>query len=144
MENVILSSNDLLIVDKNPIDRDWIDRTVGSGFWEIVHAETCEEAVELCQKRKFSVVIIESEPMDSEIIPSLTAIRRGEGLSNTATIIAMSAFAPGSFDVLLTQSGADAHFLKPIQGEELLGIIERYSKKRSGFQETERSNCGKE
>ncbi|MEP4310994.1 MAG: hypothetical protein ABJ364_14725 [Lentilitoribacter sp.] len=53
-----------------------------------------------------------------------------------------SAFAPGSFDVLLTQSGADTHITKSLHGEDLLGIIESFSKTRSQIQEFEHSISG--
>ena len=144
MTDHLSNSYDLLIVDRNMVDRSRIERSVAVNFWKIVHAETCEQAVELCRQQKFSVIIIEAEPHDTDIIPSLRAMRQSEGLSHAATIIAMSTFESGSFDVLLTQSGADTYVTKPIHEKDLPSIIKKVSKNRAKAQKTEHLIFGKD
>ena len=129
-----LIASDILIFDRNPAERTRIDNAVSPEFWRVLHAKTHEEAVTHCNTTKISIVLFEADPLDPESIASISSIRHDEGKSNCATIIAMSSFSPGAFDVLTIQAGADLHVMKPILTKDVMAIITKASTQRMATQ----------
>jgi DNA-binding NarL/FixJ family response regulator len=125
MEKKSLDQRNLLIVDRSVFNRHQIEQSLSADQWRIAHANTGEEAVNLCRLKKFDAILMEADVFDGECVTSISVIRKGTGLCNEATIVAMADFSPGAFSTLTTQSGANLHVNKSIMFEKPHDIIEK-------------------
>ncbi|MEO9651909.1 MAG: hypothetical protein ABJ360_25105 [Roseobacter sp.] len=126
---------ELLIVDGNFDERLQIEGALPADMWRAFHAETLTHGIELCSARKFDVIFLEADPLDPDSVTSISTIRHGEGRCNGATIIAMSNFLPGAFDILAERAGADLHIKKPVPLDEIAEIIADASANRAKFKD---------
>ncbi|MCB0338086.1 MAG: response regulator, partial [Bdellovibrionales bacterium] len=124
-----LPSLRLLVVDDNELNLKVAQRLLESWGQIVVVAKNGIEAVEMFQKSKFYLILMDCQ---MPLLDGYSATRRIREIENGTLvhtpIVAMTAHAMHEHKVQSLESGMDDHLTKPINRSELRSIIERFAK----------------
>lgn len=112
------------------VDDALVNREVATGLLEMFghHVEVAtngREAVQILERRKFDVVLMDLEMPEMDGLTATLAIRNGERKTSTRTpIFAMTAHATSDVRDRCLAAGMNGYLTKPIQPAELLATLE--------------------
>jgi len=118
-----LSSLKILVVDDNRINRKLVSTLLKQSFAEVYEATTGKEAVDLAQTRSFDLIFMDIHMPVMNGIDATIKIRSSEHGGQRTPIVALTANAVRGERERLSRSGLDACLIKPIQEQDLWGMI---------------------
>jgi len=121
-----LSALKILVVDDNRINRKLVTTLLKQSFAEVFEATTGKEAVDLTQTRSFDLIFMDIHMPVMNGIDATANIRASEHGGQRTPIIALTANAVRGERERLTSSGLDACLIKPLQEQELWGMVVKW------------------
>ena len=119
----------ILIVDDDAVQRLWAARSLERAGFEIESAATGRQALEVCAKQKWSLIVMDCEIPDVDGFEVTDQIRKDVGHLNRSTpIIAYSGYGITGYKERCMQVGMNSFLKKPASREELLSAVGRYAK----------------
>jgi signal transduction histidine kinase/CheY-like chemotaxis protein len=128
----------ILLAEDNPVNQTLARRLLEKRGHAVTTASTGREAVEQYRQWPFDVVIMDVQMPEMDGLEASAAIRQlGLAVGGSAPIIAMTAHAMKGDRERCLAAGMDAYVTKPIDGKELLWLVEQLgSQKATGLFET--------
>ncbi len=121
-----LSALKILVVDDNRINRKLVTTLLKQSFAEVFEATTGKEAVDLTHTRSFDLIFMDIHMPVMNGIDATAKIRASEHGGQRTPIVALTANAVRGERERLTRSGLDACLIKPIQEQDLWGMIVKW------------------
>lgn len=112
----------LLVIDDEPNIIYTIRETLGSSQLEIVSADTAKEGIEIVQRKRPDVVLLDVRLPD---MSGLDAFDRIHDIDPRIPVIIMTAFARTETAIEAMRRGAFEYFVKPVDLIALRGAVER-------------------
>jgi CheY-like chemotaxis protein/nitrogen-specific signal transduction histidine kinase len=125
-ETIELSSHltlNILVVDDVPMNREMIARFLKKEGHTVQEAENGLQAGEIAHTQKFDVILMDVDMPVCNGLDATRNIRSGQGLSQSAHIIALSGYAFEKDIENVLNSGMNAHLAKPINFKKLRQLI---------------------
>jgi len=113
----------VLIVDDHEINRRIVSLFIEPLGWGWTMAETGAEAVDLCRKRPFDVILMDMLMPVMDGLAATRAIRAGHGPNQATPIVALSASALDHHRKAWTEVGVEDFLAKPIDPEQLITML---------------------
>lgn len=114
----------VLLVDDNPLMQQVISRFLMSQSYQVMVAQSGEEALELARRAACGLFLIDMRLPDQNGPELLTALRQEPGLARCPAI-ALSGLGEDDRE-LTVEAGFDLFLAKPIDLDELLAVVQRY------------------
>jgi PAS domain S-box-containing protein len=118
----------ILLAEDNHVNQLLAVRLLEKRGHEVVVAKNGEEALEALDRQVFDLVLMDVQMPEMDGLQATAAIRKREVKSGKhIPIIAMTAHAMAGDKEHCLDAGMDDYLTKPIQLEQLLDVLERYS-----------------
>ncbi|MGM0500921.1 MAG: PAS domain S-box protein [Bacillota bacterium] len=115
----------ILIVDDVASNREVLEKMLKVTSIEIKTAVNGTQAVELAQKEKFDLILMDLKMPQLDGYQSLETIK-AQQLNHNTPIIAVTAFATNEEEDKVQQAGFAAFITKPIQKNKLFKLLQKY------------------
>ncbi|MCR5685116.1 MAG: DegV family EDD domain-containing protein [Lachnospiraceae bacterium] len=117
----------VLIVDDNEMNLKVEKKLLADTKMGIDTVLSGREALNLCVKKKFDVILMDHLMPEMDGIQCLEAIRsQAGGLNRTTPVIVLTANAGSENRDLYNRSGFDGYLVKPVSGEALENMVSKY------------------
>jgi len=113
----------ILVADDDEISRFVIEKLATSKGWDVVIAENGLMAIELCEKTKFDVILMDCQMPQLNGFEATVRIRAESTLNASTPIIALTAFSKDEDEVKCLVSGMNYYYSKPIDFDALFQKI---------------------
>jgi len=122
----------ILLAEDNLVNQLLVQRILEKRGHQVVVVGNGQEALAALKQQSFDLVLMDVQMPLMNGLEATRAIRESETLSATHTpIVALTAHAMKGDRERCLASGMDAYLSKPIQGAELLNIVQLYGRKES-------------
>ncbi|MDY0163048.1 hybrid sensor histidine kinase/response regulator [Desulfobotulus sp.] len=125
----------VLLVEDNSVNRLVAEELLLPAGIQIKSAVSGKEALTLLRREAVDVVLMDVRMQGMDGRETTRKIRSISGLESLP-IIALTADAGPAEEALSLKAGMDAHLTKPLQGEALFAILERFRPQGAPFSET--------
>ncbi len=122
-----LGSARILIVDDSSVNRELVSTLLSPFDVELTEAANGAEAVEAAQRAAFDLILMDLQMPGMDGLAATRAIRAGSGPNRTTPILALSANVMPAQVAACREAGMDDHIAKPINPQELLSKIGRWT-----------------
>lgn len=112
----------ILIVDDHTNMQTTLKDILEDEGYQVMTAQTGQEAIDFCQKQKFDVILMDVRMPD---LNGVEAYRRIRNFIGEARVIMMSAYSVEELKREALQEGVIAFLQKPLHVETLLALIEQ-------------------
>jgi CheY-like chemotaxis protein/anti-sigma regulatory factor (Ser/Thr protein kinase) len=117
----------ILLVEDDPMIREVIMMALSRRPWQIVAAETGQDAVRKCCEGQFDVILMDLQMPDMDGLAATREIRRrGEHKGKQAGIIGLTAHATPEILTECIDAGMNQVLVKPCETARLYEVIEQY------------------
>ena len=113
----------MLIVDDYEINRRIVSLFIEPLGWAWTMAENGAEAVELCNTRKFDVIVMDMQMPVMDGLVATRTLRAGRGPNQSTPIVALSANAMDHHRKAWSDIGVDDFLTKPVDPEALITTL---------------------
>jgi two-component system sensor kinase len=115
----------VLVADDSPVNLEVAVGLLELRGHEVKTASSGREAIELWQRDKFDVILMDVEMHDLDGLAATAAIRQQEStLGRQTPIVAMTAHASEDFQQRCRAAGMDGYISKPFQPDQLFRTLE--------------------
>ncbi|HZT05533.1 MAG TPA: PAS domain S-box protein [Chloroflexota bacterium] len=118
----------ILVIDDNPTDREWLGRILGEAGYAVTYAATAAEAISHCQRRVFDAITLDLLLPD---LPGSRVLQEIRTRTNNAETPVVVVTVIAQADLGLGFAIHD-YLLKPVKSEELLAAIGRSGAQPNG------------
>ncbi|MFA6582967.1 MAG: response regulator [Elusimicrobiaceae bacterium] len=116
----------ILIVDDNAINRKLLRVVLSNAGYEILEAETAEQALYLIRARLPLLVLMDYRLPGMDGVELTRLIKSDSKLSSLPVIIVTASAMKTDRERITLQSGCDAYFSKPIDVKELVESVKGF------------------
>ncbi len=118
----------ILLTEDNLANQKLVDYVLRGRGHEVEIAGEGEEAVYLSERNSYDVILMDVQMPGMDGMEATAAIRQREIEGRHVPIIAMTAHAMQSDRERCLAAGMDAYLTKPVNGRELIGLVESLAK----------------
>ncbi len=122
-----LSTTRILVVDDNPSNRRLVCELLKDLNVDAESASSGEEAIDLCAKTKYSLVLMDIQMPGLNGFETTERIRKEEADGSRTPIVALTAHAVEEEKSMLLMSGMDDFLSKPIGESEIKELLARWT-----------------
>jgi signal transduction histidine kinase/ActR/RegA family two-component response regulator len=122
----------ILVAEDEPVIRELIDATLAGAGHEVVLAANGAEAVAALETSQFDLVLMDVRMPEMDGIAATRRIRAMREPIRRIPIIALTAYAMAEDIERCRAAGASAHLPKPINRNELLQLVAKWSDRGNG------------
>lgn len=115
----------ILLVEDNRVNRLIIGRMIEHLGYDIFYAENGQIAVDLCQEKVFSLILMDCQMPVMDGLTATTIIRTST-LNCNVPIVAVTANAMTSDREACLQVGMNEHLAKPVKLDDLSAIVKHW------------------
>ena len=126
--SVYFTDEHILVVDDNAINRKLISTLLGQRGIQVSEAEDGFAALDIIQKKTFSLILMDIRMPEISGIDVTRKIREGEKGSQHIPIVALTAHALEHEKAAFIEAGMDDCVTKPVSEEALLNVLSKWLK----------------
>jgi PAS domain S-box-containing protein len=117
----------ILVAEDNAVNQKLVVRLLEKAGQKVVVAGNGREAVDLLDRQRFDLVLMDVQMPEMDGFEATAAVRRKEAAAGShVPIVAMTAHAMKGDRERCLSAGMDSYISKPIQARELYEILERF------------------
>ncbi len=116
----------ILLVEDNEINKKFFIKLLSKYYLSCDVATNGQDSVNACAKKKYDVIFMDCQMPVMDGYEATRQIRSMEGRKKHTVIIALTAFAMRDDADKCLEAGMDDYLSKPINGEQLLKILNKY------------------
>ncbi|MBO4809168.1 MAG: response regulator [Lachnospiraceae bacterium] len=116
----------ILVVDDVPINLTVVKGLLKNSLMTIDTASSGREALFMCEKNKYDVILIDHMMPDMDGLETAEKIREGEGINKDTPLVALTANAISGAKEFYLSEGFSSYIAKPVVPVELERILLRY------------------
>jgi two-component system, sensor histidine kinase and response regulator len=129
----------VLVVEDTPANQKVTTKILEKRGHRVIAADNGRQAVELCHRHAFDVIIMDVQMPEMDGFQATAAIRRlapslaHDRTSPDVAIIAMTAHATRGYEERCLTAEMDAYLSKPVDAAKLISLVETYAAGREPF-----------
>lgn len=127
----------LLLAEDNPVNQKLAVVMLGKAGYPVDVVDNGFKAVEAVFSQSYSVVLMDVQMPELDGLAASRLIRQREKPGQHIPIVALTAHAMQGDREMCLEAGMDDYLAKPLQREELLRVLERWSAAADGAEESE-------
>jgi CheY-like chemotaxis protein len=116
----------ILIAEDNKASFIYLSEVINETGAEIVHARTGKEALEICKRDPEIDLVFMDVKMP--IMDGREATKEIKSIRPDLPVIAQTAYALNDEKASIIKDGFDAYMSKPLQRDEILSVLKKFSK----------------
>ena len=126
----------ILLAEDNSVNQQVARRILQKRGYSVVIANNGVEALQMLERQPFDLILMDVQMPQMDGFEATAVIRETEKVTKTRVpIIALTAHAIKGDKERCLAAGMDGYISKPIRGEELLSLVEHYSRKEAHVQD---------